>query len=398
MRDHPRLFGLRVAASQERRRQEALKRQRSARRSLTDHARRLCADDDRLAKVHSRAKLWWSEVCTPEWLVDVPDLNGRDHPHGLGWYVIPRPEGRRCVLVACNGRTTARSLSGDVLETFCSALPGGGSLKRDTHTVLDVICANDVYYVLDVMCWASYEVYDCTAEFRFFWLRTKLEEREDARFRALPYFECDPEGILNAYSRAPLPYIRDGLLFYDKRGHYALGLTPLVSIWKDQATTRYFNVDLVLCLEVAEGGVFRTLDGLVISEIDARYRSEKLLKVGDIARCRVAKDDGGGVFAKFDKKCSSKRAAPDSSSKLAFALRHNTRGPLTIDAILQAAQTPISKEVVAAAAAAAESQSQSQSQSHHQGGGEEEKEEKDGLLCVPPVCCVPGDHHVGMVL
>ena len=37
------------------------------------------------------------------------------------------------------------------------------------------------YYILDVMCWKGYALYDCTAEFRLFWLRGKLEEEPNVR-------------------------------------------------------------------------------------------------------------------------------------------------------------------------------------------------------------------------
>jgi hypothetical protein len=31
------------------------------------------------------------------------------------------------------------------------------------------------------MCWKGYALYDCTAEFRLFWLRGKLEEEPNVR-------------------------------------------------------------------------------------------------------------------------------------------------------------------------------------------------------------------------
>ena len=34
---------------------------------------------------------------------------------------------------------------------------------------------------MDVMCWKGYALYDCTAEFRLFWLRGKLEEEPNVR-------------------------------------------------------------------------------------------------------------------------------------------------------------------------------------------------------------------------
>lgn len=56
--------------------------------------------------------------------------------------------------------------------------------------------------------------------------------------QAIPYHECDRQGLACAYS-SPTPFIRDGLLFYLKAGHYQLGPTPLVLLWKDERITRY---------------------------------------------------------------------------------------------------------------------------------------------------------------
>ena len=115
----------RLADSQERRRAELLRRQRDARRNLTDHARQLAlgggvADEDsdamdagadagadaaagRALGAEARRRRHWlrrrdywaSQLTTPEWMLQVPSrLNGRGSRVGDGWYVLPRPEGR----------------------------------------------------------------------------------------------------------------------------------------------------------------------------------------------------------------------------------------------------------------------------------------------------------------
>jgi snurportin-1 len=85
-------------------------------------------------------------------------------------------------------------------------------------------CASDVqadetYYVVDMICWRGYSLYDCTAEFRFFWVNSKLAETSagdhEYRFSAVPIYECTLEGLQAAYSGST-PYIKDGLLFYNK--------------------------------------------------------------------------------------------------------------------------------------------------------------------------------------
>ena len=83
---------------------------------------------------------------------------------------------------------------------------------------------DQTYYVIDMVCWRGYSLYDCTAEFRFFWLNSKLAESGacDApshyhkyRFNLVPAYNCDHNGLYAAYTEAA-PYVKDGLLFYNK--------------------------------------------------------------------------------------------------------------------------------------------------------------------------------------
>ena len=32
---------------------------------------------------------------------------------------------------------------------------------------------DETYYIVDMICWRGYSLYDCTAEFRFFWVNSK---------------------------------------------------------------------------------------------------------------------------------------------------------------------------------------------------------------------------------
>lgn len=108
------------------RRQATLAQQRQARRDLTAHARQLaqqqeppspsgdaaaqpmdgvtCAQSKRKTReerVKQRREHFSRQLMTPEWLIDVPnDLNGSGSALGEGWYVLPRPEGKRCLVVA----------------------------------------------------------------------------------------------------------------------------------------------------------------------------------------------------------------------------------------------------------------------------------------------------------
>lgn len=60
--------------------------------------------------------------------------------------------------------------------------------------------------------------------------------------QSTPYHECDRQGLAHAYS-SPVPFIKDGLLFYFKAAHYQLGPTPLVLLWKDDTVTRYLRTN-----------------------------------------------------------------------------------------------------------------------------------------------------------
>lgn len=88
---------------------------------------------------------WAAQLMQPEWLVEVPpDLASH-------WFVLPRPEGQRCLVVASRGCTVARSRTGRVLDRFQSALPAGGPGSRGSeHSILDCILheGDSTYYVL----------------------------------------------------------------------------------------------------------------------------------------------------------------------------------------------------------------------------------------------------------
>lgn len=95
--------------------------------------------------------------------------------------VMARPQGQRCLVVASNQRTVSRTRTGAVLHTFTSVLPGGSpatGMSTDAYSILDCIFhePDRTLYVLDLMCWAGYLLYDCGAEFRAFWACSKLAE------------------------------------------------------------------------------------------------------------------------------------------------------------------------------------------------------------------------------
>ncbi|KAH1255110.1 Snurportin-1 [Glycine max] len=179
----------------------------------------------------------------PEWMIDIPNNLAQD------WFVFARPSGKRCFVVSCNGATISRLRNGAVLHRFPSGLPSGARKKDPSYSILDCIFheADQTYYVIDMVCWRGYPLSDCTAEFRFFWLTSKLAETDafeppshyhKYRFSLVPVFNCDSNGLYAAYS-APVPYVKDGLLFYNKHAHYQAGITPLALVWKDENCSQY---------------------------------------------------------------------------------------------------------------------------------------------------------------
>ncbi|CAM9441530.1 unnamed protein product [Discosporangium mesarthrocarpum] len=221
----------------------------------------------------ARRDYWAAQLCSPEWMLGVPsDLNGKGSIVGEGWYVAARPEGKRVIVISVKGETVARQMNGAITHRFRSHLPGGSpsqahsfhSKQSACYCILDCIYheLDSTFYVLDMMAWKGYPLYNCSAEFRLFWVRTKLQEAtghlgtvgagNDHRIVAISHLECDLDGLRHAYS-SPCPYIRDGLIFVLKQGYYQLGPSPLVLLWKDTSTTRYLTVEGVQTVVLTVG-------------------------------------------------------------------------------------------------------------------------------------------------
>ncbi|CAH0481334.1 unnamed protein product [Peronospora belbahrii] len=369
------------------RRQATLTKQKKARRDLTEHARQLVQlplsmsqdvtappmDDiytdvskhkTREERIKKRREHFSKQLMTPEWMIDVPkDLNGNGSVLGEGWYVLPRPEGKRCLVVTNGGNTIARIPAGSILKKFPSALPCGSyktNKANDGYCILDCIFQeqNETFYVLDVMCWKGYLLYNCTTEFRLYWMRNKLSEgatetvtpANPFRFLPIPCYESDPAGIMAAYSTT-YPFLKDGLLFYMKAGHYEMGLSPLALVWKDGTTSRFLVTSakptIVLRLE-GGGKEFTTLEGIVLFAADQELIQQHELSEGDLASFSFELNDVNDVVEyqtphltslTFVKRCSPQRALPDSWTKILF--QHNARsGGIPIKQILETAAVP----------------------------------------------------------
>lgn len=313
----------------------------------------------------SDARRWFArQIMLPEWMVDAPPCLASD------WHVFARPSGKRCFVVSSNGITISRVRNGSILHRFPSALPNGS--KRDisgpasSYSILDCIFhePDETYYIIDMICWRGYSLYDCTAEFRFFWVNSKLAETSACdppstyhkyRFSAVPVYECTLQGLQAAYSGST-PYVKDGLLFYNKHAHYQAGITPLALVWKDEACSQYvIDTDSKgdipneqhLVLELQGDGKLVTSDDppVVFGSLGNEFIQKSNLRPGNLLRFSVRDESVKLVDGKmqiidlrFVGTPNRARAFADSHSKALFqyAARH---APLRIEDLVASIQS-----------------------------------------------------------
>ncbi|KDP30919.1 hypothetical protein JCGZ_11295 [Jatropha curcas] len=307
------------------------------------------------------ARKWFArQLMLPEWMIDVPDCLTQD------WYVFARPAGKRCFVVSSNGTTVSRQRNGCILHRFPSALPNGAK-RRDvsgpsqSYCILDCIFhePDQTYYVIDMVCWRGYSLYDCTAEFRFFWLNSKLGETgacnppsfyHKYRFSTVPIYNCDQIGLWSTYTGA-VPYVKDGLLFYNKHAHYQTGNTPLALVWKDEKCSQYvIDTDSKgqvpsqqqVVLELQDDGKLITSDDRPVTFgcLKLDFVQETGLHSGILLRFAISEGGLSIVDGKLEKadllflgKVNRARAFADSYSKVIFQhmVRHS---PLKFDDLL----------------------------------------------------------------
>lgn len=303
------------------------------------------------------ARLWFAkQLMLPEWMIDVPDKLNTD------WYVFARPAGKRCFVVSSNGTTISRLRNGVLLHRFPSALPNGArtnnSKAAQSYCILDCIFheSDETYYVIDGVCWAGISLYECTAEFRFFWLNSKLTETgacdvpstyHKYKFSALPVYNCDKEGLQTAYA-GQVPYVKDGLLFYNKHAQYQTGNTPLSLVWKDDCCSQYVidtdNKGQVqsqqqVVLELLDDGRLATSDDppVIFGCLLGEFMQKTELHHGDLIKFAIGEGGLVVVDSKLEKadlkylgKSNRARAFADSYSKVLF--QHAARySPLRIE-------------------------------------------------------------------
>jgi len=201
------------------------------------------------AKRYTAKDKFKDELMMPEYLTEIPaDLQ-------TSWYVIPIPaNSQRCLVMTTGVKTISRKPDGSFLKCFTSTLPCGYSARNTSGNdfcVLDCFYNQELscHFVLDIMCWKGYAVYDCDSEFRFFFAQSKLQEvsvhirnqNNPCPFIFLPRLEVTAQSLQNfcdgswltSYVRNTLqteipPITPSSLYFYNKEAIYFTGTTPLV--------------------------------------------------------------------------------------------------------------------------------------------------------------------------
>eukprot|EP00111_Clytia_hemisphaerica_P007626 TCONS_00022170-protein len=273
---HPRLCEFKErpinAGSQSKRRKDYLERQKSKRYDARNYARKLAEGDldeddaneigmEISAEKDEKAKEKKSKVFRPyrnqlmlsEWVVDPPTDLVND------WTMVVCPTGKRVLVVAHKGQTSMYAKNGFMLKKFPSLLPGGhraNQIQGFHSTILDCVYdeANGCLFVLDMMCFRGYPLYDCETSFRFFWIQTKLfnESENDIqnisrynkfKFIPCPSVKCEEASIIDMVT-AMHEFQVDGLLFYHNQCHYTPGRTPLVGWLKPFMLPEILNIQL----------------------------------------------------------------------------------------------------------------------------------------------------------
>ena len=145
------------------------------------------------------------------------------------WIMKPCPQGERCLVVVHRKKTRAYRMDGTLLYTFYSGLPKGSVFDCIAHF------PSKSYYVLDMMAWRGDSYYDCSVDFRHFFMCSKLEEfgvgvktkKNRYPLVTLPCFSCDREGVRGALGVEG----GENILFYQKDGFYVFEeVSPLIGV------------------------------------------------------------------------------------------------------------------------------------------------------------------------
>uniref|UniRef100_A0A8R1DP61 Snurportin-1 n=1 Tax=Caenorhabditis japonica TaxID=281687 RepID=A0A8R1DP61_CAEJA len=270
--EHPRYSQFKnltkTAQQQAKRRQEALERQKNGRFEKLMKLRNLAYDDitsdddeevsakaedaENVAAIFGDAEQrrhrgkYADQLMLSEWLVDIPESLSTE------WTMVMAPQGKRTLVVASRGFTTSYNKAGRQMSQFQSRLPGGSSKGKGGHswTILDCICNNHVYYVLDLLSWNGHEYHENPFDFRQFMLQSKLEESPELAvsttgfrnvFVGLPKCACSREAM-EELMQTKITWRLDGLLFYHNSVIYEPGQSALVGWLKPWMLPEILNV------------------------------------------------------------------------------------------------------------------------------------------------------------
>lgn len=235
-----------LVTSQEKRRNQWLKEHKEKRFDYLNLQRGLvdCDDDfsmDVDGKKERHKKVYYSEykgyLMLSEWLIAVPD------DMKTNWLCTICPEGKRALVVATKGRTSAYGRNGaSIFSSFPSWLPGGSKLANRGKTMLDTIFdqSSSTFYILDILQW-SIETGGFEAEMRFYWIATKVSEEipqikdqcttNKYKFITLdhfPYSQLAEKMLVHPIFPGNSPRV-DGILFFHRESSYVHTRSPLVT-------------------------------------------------------------------------------------------------------------------------------------------------------------------------
>lgn len=182
-----------------------------------------------------------------DWLSEKNSIDGN-------YLAFPKPFGDKCKLVILFRRTYLVSILGEVTEVSAINLEG-----EFGKVVLEVICSEDTYYLLDLLVWNELDLSVLGAEERFSLLSSKFTRIHfKCRAEMLPVYNCDSSGLMKAYESPN----SKGILFYHKQSTYKSGVNLWVKFWTDHPVGDEF------VLYVKGTGELKTLEGYTLGDVD----------------------------------------------------------------------------------------------------------------------------------
>lgn len=276
-----------IIIRQSERRKQLLNDQKKHRQEVVDNLRGIheIVENLRLSKSCRKKqtkKNYRNYVQLSEWMREKPD--DLDN-----WYLVPCPQGNRCIVVASEGTTEVYNKYGVFQTRFRSAL-SGDKINRQNVTILDCIYVPDtqIYYVLDLIAYANQQFNHCDVTFRFFWITSKIQEEQldqvtgqnEYAFKQLQFFDCANENaIADCLTHYPMwnenvPKL-DGLLFYHKESSYVNGTTPLVTWLFPFMVPEMLDVPYVNAQYLSEAPTDYVNCSTYIEQFDATQKSKR---------------------------------------------------------------------------------------------------------------------------